>query len=41
MNREDAITILIILGLYFLFDGTPDVWDSFHNMAIGACQKVK
>ena len=37
MNGKDVIFILVILGLCFLFSGTPDVWDELHNMAMSTC----
>lgn len=41
-NLLGAITltllIVVVLGLFFLFGGDPDVWDKLHNVALGVCK---
>lgn len=34
MNRQDVALILVVLGLIFLFQGDPDVWDKLRDRAM-------
>lgn len=34
MDRNDILFVIMILGLIFLFDGEPDVWDKLHEQAM-------
>lgn len=38
---DTLATVVVILGLVFLFKGEPDVWDKWHAEAMGKCQIVK
>jgi hypothetical protein len=34
MSRSDVAFLLVVLGLFFLFMGEPDVWDGLHAAAL-------
>ena len=39
MDKSDLLLILVVLALFFLFQGEPDVWDRLHELAMtGACK---
>lgn len=41
MNRPDVAFILIVLGLIFLFQGEPDVWDKLRERAMNNAEVCK
>lgn len=38
MSWRDIVFILVVLVLFFLFSGEPDLWDRLHAMAMGQCK---
>jgi hypothetical protein len=37
-----ALLVCLVLGLFFLFSGSPDVWDKWHDRAMqaGECKPI-
>ena len=31
-------TVVLVLAIFFLFEGEPDVWDKLHAAAMGLCK---
>jgi hypothetical protein len=29
---------MFFIGLVFIFDGSPNVWDQWHSLAMGVCK---
>jgi hypothetical protein len=38
MSRGDTTLIIMVLALFFLFLGEPDVWDVLHRHVMGTCK---
>ena len=41
MNRQDVALILVALGLIFLFQGEPDVWDKMRERIMNDVEVCK
>ena len=35
MSTGDALFIAFVFALFFIFQGEPDLWDKWHDQAMG------